>query len=310
MQHTHQYLLPTDQFEPPLFVENMLLEIRRLRDETHRRLYHEAKHPSIVKVPNGPYMMFASIGDSLSQQWMVGRFVATHPRGPWNEIEPVIFQGMHGPQVGAAAVTCEEVDGKMIWNLYFQTAPSEENGITAHAVSEDGHVFHRTTSSVANHDQKELLCVEDYEWELEGAKLVQLAPDCFLLMGVCFLPLSTSAIDARQRVFFATSHSPRGPFTPICTPFTSYQQQGKVGENGYPDTLFMDHDLWIIYQERIGNGHPWHLRAARYDVATLQTFLSAKQGSHTSLQQPSRSVFTNEVIYQLAAHEYAQVEKW
>lgn len=339
------FTMPAAQPDPtPSQDQNVLLEVFRSTDTT---LYPEIKDPCVVTLPDGTFMMFASIGSSALQRWIVGRFTATHPTGPWTELAPVIFENITGPQLCAPAVTLENINNEQIWKMYIQTACFEENGVIALATSTDGVHFRGQDQALASRNtidpkhqssvvgvydaaisevktsQEELLCMlfsgyrrvgcgdlyasyrkksepeaswsqaervlaqedvpfhnhpdyEHFEWGLEGAKLVQLCDDCFLLIGVCFLPKPSEYRGTRQRVFFAVASNIHGPFTPICTPFTPYQLQGKAGENGHPDTLLMDHDLWIVYQERLGDGYPWHLRTARFEVNALREFLQGK----------------------------------
>ncbi|MEZ0224510.1 MAG: hypothetical protein ACAH83_08155 [Alphaproteobacteria bacterium] len=112
---------------------------------------------------------------------------------------------------------------------------------------------------------------ENFEWGLEGAKVVQLADDAYLMAGVCFLDGETSARGTRQRVFFAAASSPLGPFVPMNTPIDPTPYKEGTGENGHPDIIDLGDKLGILYQERAGEGRdkPWHLRYARADKAAL-----------------------------------------
>ena len=107
---------------------------------------------------------------------------------------------------------------------------------------------------------------EHFEWGLEGAKIIQLAEDRFALIGVCFLPKPHEFLGTRQRVFFATASTPFGPFTPVGMPIEPQQNEWNTGENGHPDTLLINNQLVVVYQERAGNAYPWHLRITSYDV--------------------------------------------
>ncbi len=341
---------------PALF--NELLPVQRLAE--HAESYYEIKDPSIVQLHDGNFMMYASVGNSVRQEWKVGRFIATQPQGPWQEISPVIFRGISGPQLCAPAVTYEMKDGAPLWKMYIQTACFEENGIIVLATSTDGEIFDGQPNPLASREtiepehqssvvgvydagisevksgNEELLCMlfsgyrrvgcgdvyasyrhknsseqdwsparrllaqedvpfhnhpqyEHFEWGLEGAKLVQLGDECFMMIGVCFLPKPKEYLGTRQRVFFAAAPSIQGPFTPICTPFEPTMNQGRAGENGHPDTMLtMNNDLWIIYQERYGEGCPWHLRVARYDLDELKKYFDAYlfQSAHQPLQVP------------------------
>lgn len=312
------------------------LNIQRLPQ--HLEKHYEIKDPSVVQVAPDKFMMYASVGNSIEQSWKVGRFVASNPSGVWQEIEPVEFHDLLGPQLCAPAVVYEEKDGKPLWSMYIQTACFEENGIIALATSEDGQHFYGTPQPLATKDTVEqnrfpvvgvydvgistinmngeqiqcmlysgyrrigcgdiylstkranesewsrgvcLLTQEDvpfhnrpdyehFEWGLEGAKLEQLADDCFLLIGVCFVPKPNEFLGTRQRVFYAVGKTPIGPFTPIDTPFLPHNYEERLGENGHPDTLVLNDKLYVIYQQRAGNGHPWYLRVAEYGVAEFK----------------------------------------
>jgi hypothetical protein len=54
--------------------------VERLPDR--RDTHPEIKDPNIVRLPDGRLVMFASIGRTRGQRWVVGRFAAGHPRGP------------------------------------------------------------------------------------------------------------------------------------------------------------------------------------------------------------------------------------
>jgi hypothetical protein len=111
----------------------------------------------------------------------------------------------------------------------------------------------------------------NFEWGLEGAKVMQLADDAFLMAGVCFLDKNKSDRGTRQRVFFAASSSPAGPFVPMETPIDPTPYDNGTGENGHPDITDLGDKLGILYQERAGEGRskPWHLRYAEADKADL-----------------------------------------
>jgi hypothetical protein len=335
------------------FGNNSLLNIQRLPE--HLEKYYEIKDPSVVILPNGNFMMFASIGNSVRQEWQVGRFISDSPTGTWKEVPPVIFENLSGPQLCAPAVTYEEKNGQPLWKMYIQTACFEEDGVIALATSNDGHVFTgqattvATKSSVKNnpapvvgvydvgvseimHGQEELLCMiysgyrkvgcgdlyisfrkkhepeeswsaaeclltqeqvpfhnspdySDYEWGLEGAKLVQLSSTCFLLIGVCFMPMPREHLGNKQRVFLAVADNHQGPFTPLCTPFAPQKNEWNTGENGHPDTLIVGNDLWIVYQERYGDGKPWHLRVAQVSLEKLERDLTTALGAKKLLPQ-------------------------
>jgi hypothetical protein len=342
---------------------NGALQIERL--PKHLDKYFEIKDPSVVALPNGTYMMYASVGNSVEQRWLVGRFLSTTPEGPWKELEPVIFKGIDGPQLCAPAVMYEEVDGKPLWKMYIQTACFQENGVIALATSDDGHTFYGHTRPLATKDsivkspvpvigvydvgvsevkngQEDLLCMiysgyrrigcgdlymstrhksapeeawspaqmllqqedvpfhnrpdyEHFEWGLEGAKLIQLADDHFLLIGVCFMPRPKEYDGTRQRVFFATADSMNGPFTPISMPFTpEYSQWQAGGENGHPDTLIVGDHLWVIYQERTGVNQPWYLRCAQFNLNELSQVLKDVRASQSAGQENTQSATQTE----------------
>jgi hypothetical protein len=111
----------------------------------------------------------------------------------------------------------------------------------------------------------------NFEWGLEGVKVVQLADDAFLMIGVCFLDKSKAERGTRQRVFFAASGSPGGPFLPMSTPIDPTPYSGGTGENGHADIIDLGGKIGILYQERAGEGcdKPWHLRYAEADKDVL-----------------------------------------
>ncbi|MBP9820186.1 hypothetical protein KBC79_05635 [Candidatus Woesebacteria bacterium] len=323
---------------------NELLRVNRL--EKHLEEHYEIKDPSVVKVADGSYILYASVGNSVTQTWLVGRFVASHPTAEWQEIEPVSFTNLSGPQLCAPAVTYQLVDGGPLFEMYIQTACFEDGGQIVYATSSDGQVFvgqsqplvtkddvNQDTAPVVGvydvgvsevklHDQ-ELICMlysgyrkvgcgdiyasykqkgeadaawsrgeplliqenvpfhnrpdyEHFEWGLEGAKLVQIADDCFMIIGVCFMPKPHEFLGTRQRVFLAASASINGPFKAIGLPFTTDYNADRTGENGHPDTIIEGDQMWVIYQERLGDGKPWHLRAAAFNLAALETFVRGK----------------------------------
>lgn len=120
-----------------------------------------------------------------------------------------------------------------------------------------------------------------FEWGLEGAKIIQLAEECFVMIGVCFLPKPHQFLGSRQRVFLAGARSMNGPYTPLGLPFfptsaNTTHAKNVIGENGHPDTLITGETLWVIYQERTGNGQPWHLRISSFDIPKLTKFVHGK----------------------------------
>lgn len=322
-------------------LHNTLLSIKRL--EKHQAHHYEIKDPSVVQMADGRYMMFASVGNSVTQTWLVGRFIADHPAGEWQELEPVEFTNLAGPQLCAPAVTYQIIDGLPQWEMYIQTACFEEDGRIVYATSTDGQTFighpqplvTREDVAPTNHpvvgvydvgvseiklEDQELICMlysgyrkvgcgdiyasykkkhdttaswskgqrliaqeevpfhnrpdyEHFEWGLEGAKLIQVADDCFLIIGVCFMPKPDGFLGTRQRVFMAAATSLNGPFQPIGLPFLPVSVNNQTGENGHPDTLIEGETLWVIYQERTGDGRPWHLRTAAFNLPALELFM-------------------------------------
>ncbi|MEZ0261378.1 MAG: hypothetical protein ACAH80_10235 [Alphaproteobacteria bacterium] len=303
------------------------IEFRRLKDED-RDSYFEIKDPSVVRAADGTYYMYASLGTSVTQEWVVGRFAAKDPGGPWQELPHAKIAGVTGTEVCAPAMVLGEKDGKPEWQMYVQTTCFRENGVIALATSTDGEHFTGTAKppmakedvpkgaiplvglydvgmsditqggktfeamafsgyrSVGNGDvyislrekgtdewqtPKLALQQEDvpfhnrpgapnYEWGLEGAKVVQLADDAYLMIGVAFLDKSNAERGTRQRVFLAAANTPDGPFLPMRTPIEPTAYPEGTGENGHPDTVDLGDKLGIIYQERAGEGKPWHLR--------------------------------------------------
>lgn len=351
-----------DEIALPPTSLNEELVVHRLPQ--HRVSHYEIKDPSIVQVADKHFMMFASVGNSVTQQWLVGRFEAASPEGPWQELEPVRFIGIEGPQLCAPAVVLEDENGKMVWKMYIQTACFEADGVIAYATSEDGHTFFGIPQPVATKDsivnapaevigiydvgisevrqgQDVLECMlysgyrrigcgdlymsyrsksnpewskaecilpqenvpfhnnptyEHYEWGLEGAKIIQLADDVFMLIGVCFMPKPDMFAGTRQRVFYSVAKSIHGPFIPLGTPFNPVDYQGKSGENGHPDTIILNNQLYVIYQERHGEGEPWHLRIASYALDELTEYFRnalANPESETPSLRPSAHSFVS-----------------
>ncbi len=308
-----------------------ILKIRRL--PRYKLDYPEIKDPNIVVLSDGHYLMYASIGRSIDQTWLIGRFRASNIQGPWQEIAPAKIVGLSGPQLCAPAVTYDTVDGKGKWIMYLQTACFVDGGIIAELVSDDGKKFtllrsdvvtseaikevktrvigvydpgiseiklqgeemlalvfsgyrqigsgdlylsHKKKNDSSWSEAKLILMQEDvpfhnkpgspdFEWGLEGGKLIQVSEDCFLLVAVCFLPLPHDFRGRRQRVFFAASRALYGPYIPLGVAFQPQEQETGSGEHGHSDTIIDGNDLWIIYQERSGEGRPWHLRYVRID---------------------------------------------
>lgn len=124
------------------------------------------------------------------------------------------------------------------------------------------------------HNQRD---AEHYEWGLEGAKLVQLEQDQYLLVGVCFLDRPRRFAGQRQRVFMAASASPFGPFVPVGEPL----EPETLGETGHPDVLILEDRLVLIHQERLGQKRPWHLRHRDYPLTALRRRIAEALGQAT-----------------------------
>jgi hypothetical protein len=105
---------------------------------------------------------------------------------------------------------------------------------------------------------------DDYEWGLEGPQLTELPDGSVLLTAVCFL--AGAPAGHRQRLLLAVADAPEGPYEllgPIVEP------AGGMGENGHGTAVIDGHELRVVYQERAGDGSPWHFRSAVADVSTL-----------------------------------------
>jgi hypothetical protein len=100
-------------------------------------------------------------------------------------------------------------------------------------------------NNVPHHNQHDF---EDYEWGLEGAQLIQLGNNKFLLNVVCFLP--QGARGTRQRVFFALATSPQGPFTSVGPVLNPLPNDFESGENGHAAGFLRDNKLHLFYQSR------------------------------------------------------------
>jgi hypothetical protein len=98
---------------------------------------------------------------------------------------------------------------------------------------------------------------EDYEWGLEAPQLVELADGRVLLTAVCFL--AGHRRGNRQRVLLAVADEAKGPYEligPVLEP------AGGAGENGHGTSIVEGGRLRVVYQERAGEGRPWHIRHA------------------------------------------------
>ena len=106
----------------------------------------------------------------------------------------------------------------------------------------------------------------DYEWGLEGPQLVALPGGTILLTAVCFLRGHRRG--QRQRVLFAVADQPLGPYRvlgPLIEPVDG------AGENGHGCAVVDGGRLHLVYQERAGEGRPWHIRQAVADLSGLSS---------------------------------------
>jgi len=313
-----------------------------------------AKHPAIkdpcvVKMSDGNYLMFASVGSSVTEEWIVGRFAASDPFGQWQELEPADLIGVSGPEVCAPAVNFNQMNSKP-WNMYIQTKCFGPEGYIAIAESYDGKTFHvnqtasvdtsiipmplspivgiydagiseitwegieyetlvfsgyrqvgsgdvyvtmrpKTFQNIASWLPAKMILKQeavpfhnhpsrpDFEWGLEGAKIIKLTENLFLLTGVCFLP--TGLRGSRQRVFWGLSTRPDGEYIPWTLPlhqsFSNFP-----GEYGHPDIWVENQHLMMTYQMHQSWSSPWQLGIASfslYDVVdTAKQFLSTGIG--------------------------------
>ncbi len=113
----------------------------------------------------------------------------------------------------------------------------------------------------------------DFEWGLEGAKIMQVDDHCFMLFGVCFLDQDKASIGKRQRVFIAGANTIDGPYTPLEMPIQPTRYRAGKGENGHPDVIDLGDRFGILYQERAGNTAPWHLRYTEMEKKDLKTLV-------------------------------------
>lgn len=321
------------------------VDIRRLDGTTHSadKGYLEMKDPSVIRMEDGSYQMYCSLGTSVTQQWVVGRFEAQHPGGPWQELPHAEIDNVEGAEVCAPAVVLSQKDGKPLFEMYVQTTCFSPGGVIAYATSEDGRHFTgadkpaMTCADLTAADQKNIMSLYDvgmsdfdmagktyecmvfsgyrrigcgdvfmslrekpvdgaapaawsqpqlvlkqeevpfhnkpdsdnFEWGLEGVKIDKLADDAYLMTGVCFLDEPNEARGTRQRVFFAAAPKPEGPYVPMRTPIEPTAYPEGTGENGHPDTVDMGDALGFLYQERAGEGKPWHLRYTEMKKADL-----------------------------------------
>jgi hypothetical protein len=333
----------------------------RIYSNDHEAYARPIKDPSIARLPNGSYVMYATTADVSLSKYAVTRFRAAHPKGPWTEVGMVHIHDLDGPEVCAPAIQISDSPAGPLYTLYIQTACFSDGGIIAHATSTDGQHFYASprplltaahvpnplhtlvglydvaVSDVVKHGEpyqcmtfsgyrfigcgdiymtmrpnnvtnaswsepKLILAQEqvpfhnlpgakNFEWGLEGAKIMQLDDDVFLLFGVCFLDKAVKERGTRQRVFTAAARTPDGPFLPMDMPFPPVRYPHGEGENGHPDVIDLGNGhLAVLYQERAGDAdhYPWHLRYAELDKGCLLRAASCKIDGHAR-RPPSKT---------------------
>lgn len=114
-------------------------------------------------------------------------------------------------------------------------------------------------SQVEHHNQHDHA---DYEWGLEGAQLLELPNGQVLLNAVCFLPDGVRG--TRQRVFFALSDKPEGPYRSLGPILLPSGADWESAENGHAAVVLEGRDLHLFYQAR-SLTTPW-----RFGHAVLQ----------------------------------------
>ena len=110
---------------------------------------------------------------------------------------------------------------------------------------------------------------DDYEWGLEGPQLTELPDGTVLLTAACFL--RGAPLGHRQRLLLAMADRVTGPyevFAPIVQPTDG------AGENGHGTAVVDGDQLRVIYQERAGDGRPWHFRHAVVEIGALGVALA------------------------------------
>ena len=110
---------------------------------------------------------------------------------------------------------------------------------------------------------------QGYEWGLEGPQLLVLpAQGLVLLTAVCFLP--DGGVGNRQRLLLAVADGVTGPYVVLGAVVTPSGPDGR-GENGH-GTAVLEHGLiHLVYQERHGDGLPWHYLRATILPEDLRT---------------------------------------
>lgn len=163
----------------------------------------ELKDPSIVRRDDGSYEMFASLGTSTTQTWVVGRFTAKTAEGPWNEEEPVQFTGLSGPQLCAPAVSYDAKQDPP-YRMYIQTACFEADGKIMVAGSSDGIHFQGDSEPLVTKDSvpdanPPLIGVYDASYSIIRNKGIP--QDCLTFTGVTNLHKPDGTIAAHGDVY-------------------------------------------------------------------------------------------------------------
>jgi hypothetical protein len=113
---------------------------------------------------------------------------------------------------------------------------------------------------------------DDYEWGLEGPHLVQLPDGRALLTAVCFL--HDAGPGHRQRLLLCVADDVVGPYRVIGPVLEPASDPPGEGENGHGGAVVVDDRVQLTYQERHGDGRPWHIRRASIDIDALETLAS------------------------------------
>ena len=113
----------------------------------------------------------------------------------------------------------------------------------------------------------------DYEWGIEGPQLVELPDGRILLNATCFIEEGRAG--TRQRVFFAVSTNPEGPYLSFGPVLSDRDGEWESGENGHATAYVKDSTLYLFYQARSQKeSHPpdnrWMYGIALFDVESLK----------------------------------------
>jgi hypothetical protein len=106
----------------------------------------------------------------------------------------------------------------------------------------------------------------DYEWGIEGPQLVELPDGNILLNATCFLEVGTRG--TRQRVFFALSNSPTGPFKTLGPVITTKLSSWELGENGHATAIIYENMLYLFYQAR-NSGDYWRYGIVCFSIKDI-----------------------------------------